>query len=82
MFMAQKKPHAEEFKLELPAARVYVWIKIRGKDALDVDKKFWNMSDRALLRRIREAQNRTRVMDAGGEVFIADFRVLPAEEVL
>jgi hypothetical protein len=46
-----------------------------------VDKKFWNMSDRALLRRVREAQNRTRVMDAGMEVFSEDFRVLPAAEV-
>ncbi len=80
--MAKKKIYAEEFKLELPAARVHVWIKVQGRNAADVDEKFWNMSDRALLRRIREAHNRTLVMDAGMGVSLEDFRVIPAEEVL
>lgn len=61
----EKKPFARQWKVELTGAKVHVWITIPGKTQDEVDFNLHTMSKRTLLRLVRAAQGRTRVMGLG-----------------
>lgn len=75
----KRKPHIEEYKLELEGARLQVWIKFRAKDSLDAILEFDLMSERTLRRLVNEGQATIRVLDTGTYACVIDSAEIEAE---
>ena len=69
----KRKPLQQiHYKLELTGARLTVWIKFKSKDQVDAIKRFDEMSERTLLRKVREGQASLRMLDTGSYACVVD----------